>query len=96
MSELLKPYRDQIDQLDVQILNLLAQRFEIVRNVGHLKSNKDITIIQSQRAQEVVDHVITIAKEKNIPADLVKNFYLNMIEEAHKIEFAIKDKNTET
>lgn len=96
MSEQLKPYRNQIDKLDVQILELLAQRFEVVRDVGHLKSEQDITIIQSQRAQEVVDHVVKIAEEKNIPTDLVKNFYLNMIEEAHKIEFAIKDKTQKT
>ena len=90
MSKKLQPYRIEIDALDDQILDLLAKRFEIVRAVGELKTDEDIAIIQTNRAEEVMNRVETIAKEKNVPADLIRGFYADMIEEAHKIEFAIQ------
>lgn len=95
MNKKLQPYRTQIDEIDDKILDLLAQRFNIVRNVGQLKTAEDITIIQSERVDAVINRTVQIATEKNIPAALIRDFYTNMIDEAHKIEFAIKDSKTD-
>lgn len=91
MNEQLRAYRQDIDELDIKILDLLAKRFEIVKNVGHLKTSENIEIIQSKRAKEVIDNVRKMATERGISAQLLENFYTAMIEEAHRIEFAIKD-----
>jgi len=84
-------FRIEIDAIDDTILDLLKRRFEIVRAVGELKAQNGLEIVQSRRAEEVLDRVTKAAENKNIPPRLIRDFYASMIEEAHTIEFAIKD-----
>ncbi len=95
MNKKLQPYRTEIDEVDEKILDLLARRFQIVRDVGQLKTTENIKVIQSQRAENVITRMTKIAGEKNIPPALIHDFYTNIIKEAHKIEFAIKEQETE-
>lgn len=87
----LEAYRAQIDALDNEILECLSQRFEIVRAVGRLKAEKSIEVVQSKRAEVVVKRVSDMAIEKNVDAELIRNFYLAMIDVAHVIEHKIQD-----
>ena len=89
--EELKPFRDKIDALDVELVDLLAQRFGIVREVGALKARENIDIVQSARVEEVLDHVEALAKAKGIDGDLIRNMWALMIDRAHVIENEIKD-----
>ena len=63
MSIELQPYREQIDDLDNKILDLIGQRFQIVREVGALKTTQNIKIVQTQRVQEVLKRVSAMARE---------------------------------
>lgn len=87
----LKPYRQEIDDIDNQILALLERRFQIVREVGQIKTDHQIDIVQHDRVKEVLDRVTDLANEKNIPRDLIYNFYKNMIDHAHRIEAEIQN-----
>ena len=95
MSQPLTPFRKKIDDIDDNILDLLEQRFAIVREVGQIKAQQNIEIIQSDRAEEVLQRVTNQAQQKNIPAELMQRFYTDMIDHAHTIEFAIKAKEQE-
>lgn len=87
----LENYRKQIDELDNQIIECLARRFEIVRAVGRLKAEKSIEVVQSRRAEQVVKRVSDMAQDKNVDPELIRNFYLAMIDVAHVIEHKIQD-----
>jgi len=91
MSIQLQHYREQIDDLDNKILDLVAQRFQIVREVGALKTAQNIKIVQTQRVQEVLDRVSAMAHDNNIPTSLIYDLYMSMIEQAHQIETEIKE-----
>lgn len=90
MQELEK-FREQIDALDVELIDLLARRFAIVRSVGHWKAENNVKVVQSQRAEEVKDRVSDMAAQKGINPDLIRHMYEKMIDEAHIIEHAIAD-----
>lgn len=91
----LENFRKRIDEIDEQLLTLLQERFGIVRAVGKLKAENEIAIVQSKRAEEVVERVTNMAREKNIPPEFIRDLYINMIDHAHIIEHAIEKEHHE-
>lgn len=45
----IETYRRQIDELDEEIINLIAQRMQLVREVGYIKKDKNVAIFQPER-----------------------------------------------
>jgi len=92
MNELEK-YRKRIDEIDQELSALLGERFEIVRAVGKLKSENDIKIVQSERAETVINNAVDLAHKNNIDPEFIRDFYVRMIDLAHVIEHDILDKH---
>ena len=59
----LERLRGTIDRLDDEIFALIARRMEISDQIGELKRNNNLTILQSGRWQEVVEKVTLRAEE---------------------------------
>lgn len=86
----LEEYRDQIDALDEKLIDLLARRFDIVSAVGHLKSQENLSVVQPERAQAVIDRAASLARVKGLDPDFVRKIYEDLIDHAHKLENSIK------
>ena len=86
MSEALKPLRKEIDELDLQIVELLAQRANIVRRVVKIKNEHGIPVVIPERINEVLDHVAAIAEDKNVSPDVVRAVYTLLIDYACAME----------
>lgn len=54
LSALLKPLRERIDALDVQLLTLLNQRAQMALEVGKLKHDLDAPVFQPERELQVI------------------------------------------
>lgn len=50
----LKPLREQIDSIDVQILDLLNQRARIAQEVGHVKAETNAPVFRPEREAQVL------------------------------------------
>ncbi len=87
--EILKPYRDRLDNLDDQIVDLLAQRYEIITAVGHLKAEKDIPPVIQDRVEIVRERAAARAAENGLSPEFVRRLYSVMIDHAHEIEKGI-------
>ncbi len=61
-ENLLEKYRDQIDSVDSQLIELLAQRMNIVEGIGEYKAEKNMTILQLQRWEKVREKGIELGK----------------------------------
>lgn len=92
MDELEK-YREQINALDRQLIDLFAKRFDIVRAVGRLKAEKGIPVVQSKRVIEVTERAVKMGLEKNIDADFIRGLYTAMIDLAHVMEHEIVEQH---
>lgn len=92
-QNLLAPYRAQIDAIDDQLIALLAQRFDIVRAVAGIKSQNDLSLVQSNRVNEVVHRNRISAAAVNVPADMVEDVFRRIIDEAHEVERHIIESN---
>ncbi len=76
MKNQLDGFRKQIDEIDGQIVNLLAERMKVVKKVGIFKKQLNIPPLDSARWQEVI-------KTKK---GFIKKIWKIIHEEALKIE----------
>jgi chorismate mutase len=91
--ESLKPLRAKIDALDDQIIDLLAERMDIVRQVGAIKGREGLDLIQSDRVVEVRERCAERGAKKGLNPGMVRNIYTLIIDEAHQMEQSIISKS---
>lgn len=87
--EILKPYRDRIDQLDDKIVDLLVERAGIIHEVGHLKHRENIPSVLQDRVDEVRERAAARAAEKGLDPDLVREIYTRLIQFSCDLEDVI-------
>ena len=91
MNEQLEEYRKQIDALDIELIDVLAKRIDVVRKVGDLKAVTDIAVVQPTRAQAVKDRAAEMGVSKGLDEAFVRKLYDLMIDHAHELEHDIMD-----
>ena len=91
MSEQLEEYRAEIDALDIELIDVLARRFDVVRKVGELKADSGISVVQPERAQMVKDRAARMGLSKGLNDQFIREFYDMMIDYAHRLEHDILD-----
>ena len=95
MNNALEELRKEIDALDVELIDVLARRIDVVRRVGELKAGTDITVVQPARAQAVKNRAAEMGLEKGLDEAFVRKFYDMMIDHAHDLENDILDAQAE-
>ncbi|MCK4944689.1 MAG: chorismate mutase [Alphaproteobacteria bacterium] len=91
-AKLLKSCRDQIDDLDTQIMKLLGARFRVVKKVAKIKSKYDISSFLHGRAVKVRNRCINAGKKYGMAPAFVYSLYSAIIYESCAIEDEIKEK----
>lgn len=88
--EIMKPFRQRIDALDDQIIDLLIARTDIIREVGHFKYENDIPAVLQDRVIEVRERAAARAEAKGLDAALVRKLYDIIIGYSCDLEEEIK------
>ncbi|MFH1005034.1 MAG: chorismate mutase [Bacteroidota bacterium] len=89
---MLEGLRDKIDELDNDIVTILANRMEISRTIGQCKKQNNITILQRNRWNEIVQDRIKQGMEKHLTSDFVmKLFEIIHQESIHHQSLVMKD-----
>jgi len=57
-------YRQEIDSLDAQLIEVLAKRFEVIKKVAKYKKDNNVQPLQSNRWQEVLSRAKESGKSK--------------------------------
>lgn len=92
--EILKPYRDRIDALDRQIIDLLRQRYDVIEEVGHLKAVNNIEAVLPDRVDEVRENAVSMAIEKGLDGEFIRDLYARLIAHSCDLEETIKSRKT--
>lgn len=69
----LEALRIQIDRVDQSIIELLADRMQIVRKIGDQKRLDRVK--DTNRQNEIIQRLVNLAEELQLPPDLVKSLY---------------------
>lgn len=88
--EIMKPFRQRIDAIDDQIIDLLVARTAIIREVGQFKFENDIPSVLPDRVIEVRERAAERALAKGLDPDLVRQLYAAIIGYSCELEDEIK------
>lgn len=73
--EELQELRRQIDDIDDELLALLARRFEITRQVGRLKASRQMESLDAGREQEKLAYLRAQAEALALDPDFVYSLF---------------------
>lgn len=83
----LKNFREKIDKIDSEIIELFAKRFEIVKQVWECKKQNGIkNPLDEKRWQEVLEKVWKKAEQNWISKDFIKIIWEEIHKEALRLE----------
>ena len=84
--KMLENYRKEIDTIDNQLIELLAQRMEVVKKVWEYKKEHNIQPLQKWRWQKVLENVVSKWKKYWLDREFIEDIWNRIHEEALKIE----------
>lgn len=87
--------RQIIDEIDEDILNLLAKRADIVRQIAYYKKEKNVTVFQLSRWKDILQTRKSLAKELNINEQFIHQFLTLLHEESINIQNQILNPSSE-
>lgn len=82
----LTQYRNQIDAIDAQIIQLLGERFHVVEAVGKYKKLHNIQPLQVNRWQEVLYSRMQMAEKNGIDPKWIQEIWESIHQYALKLE----------
>lgn len=77
--------REKIDSLDENLLDILSERMELSREIGRLKRENNVAVLQSSRWDEVLGNAVEAAQKKNLDTEFITRI-LNEIHDASVAE----------
>ncbi len=83
VSELDK-FRHKVDLLDTQIIELLAERFNVIDQIGEYKKERNLAVYQPDRWQDVMQSRINEGMKRNMTEKFMKNLLFAIHEESVK------------
>lgn len=86
IADTLKPYREKIDSLDDQLVDLLIAREKIIREVADVKLENNIPAVLQDRVDEVRDRCVARAVDAGMDGDYVREIYTKIITLSCNIE----------
>lgn len=91
-TEDLSKLRQQIDEMDDQLLELLAKRMRISKEIGTFKKEHDMTIVQTDRYDEILTKRIAQATEMAMNPEFMRVVLEAIHEESVRVQLDILNK----
>ena len=71
----LNAFRDEINEKDDQLLETLAERMQIVNNIGKAKKESNVAVLQNTRWQEILQKVIDKGEEQGLSKKFIERIF---------------------
>ena len=91
-TEDLSDLRKQIDEFDDQLLSLLAKRMRVSKEIGTFKKEHDMTIVQTDRYDEILSKRIAQATEMKMNPEFMRVVLEAIHEESVRVQLDIMNK----
>lgn len=75
-NERLSQLRTQIDIIDENIIHNLVLRLRMCREIGKLKSQNNVSIVQTERWERVVENAVSAANSHGLNPDIIKKLFI--------------------
>lgn len=88
-SQLLRQYRQHIDKIDHQLLDLLAQRMNISAEIGQIKKQHELSAMQPQRYAQMLAERCASGADLGLSPDLLTKLWTLIHEESVRRQLQI-------
>lgn len=78
--------REEIDQLDEQLWEVIGKRADVVRQIGEWKRQHGEQVVQPERWQEVLQHCQSVADKHGLSETVVQEVMEAIHNESVRIE----------
>ena len=78
--------REEIDQLDEQLWEVIGKRADVVRQIGEWKRQHGEKVIQPERWQEVLQHCQSVADKHGLSETVIQEVMEAIHNESVRIE----------
>jgi len=82
----IRKLRHAIDEIDGEIIDLLARRMDVARQMGRLKRRHRVSTLQPERWKEILASRAGAADRKRLSADFIAQLYELIHEEAIRVQ----------
>jgi len=82
----LKILRKQIDKLDEQILEVLAERFEVVKKIDLVKKRQDFPVFDFTREKHLFKRIEGISQKLHLNKKFTKTLFGLIITESKRLQ----------
>ena len=94
-EEILNIFRQEIDATDRQLMELIARRSEISGKIGQYKKDHNMTILQVNRWQQLLNDRLRHARRLGLDEKFVKDVYQMIHERSISIQSDLMNRSTE-
>ena len=74
-------FRQSIDNFDAALIHILAERFRVTKQVGHLKAQADLPPSDPDRESKQIDRLRSLARQADLDPDFAEKFLEFVIRE---------------
>lgn len=71
-SQALSGLREEIDQIDSEVFELLARRMRVAEKIGTVKRDNNVAILQGDRWNSIVQNVVSQSQELGLSEDFLR------------------------
>ncbi|MEM1658784.1 MAG: prephenate dehydratase [Candidatus Jordarchaeales archaeon] len=89
-EKLLRELRSKVDAIDEKLIELLAERMNLIKEIAHVKSRLKLSIRDVQREAEIMSHIEKLAEEKGLDWDFVQEIFTRILRKGREIEGEIR------
>jgi chorismate mutase len=82
----LAPLRQQIDQIDQEIIRLLTQRMTVSRQVAKIKIDQNLPVLNAGREVEILEKLEKMATNLGMRQGFISEIYTQIFAESKKIQ----------
>lgn len=82
----LRLLREQIDHLDSRLLQLLAARFDVAREIARVKVEGNLAVFQPKRWDALLQHHMSTGQELGLGAEFVKDVFETIHAESVRVQ----------
>ncbi|HOK99559.1 MAG TPA: bifunctional 3-deoxy-7-phosphoheptulonate synthase/chorismate mutase type II [Bacteroidales bacterium] len=85
--------RSQIDKIDDKIVELLEKRMHIAEEIGKIKKENNIAVLQTKRWHQIITQRMKEAREKGLSEHFIENIFRAIHEESINHQTRIMNEN---
>lgn len=78
-------WRDEIDSIDEQLIELLNRRSTCAIEIGRLKRERELPIYSPDRESQVIEHVLGV-NDGPLEPEAIRRLFERIIDESRRIE----------